>query len=263
MRPTKRARLLGGAVGKSCFGDEESESDEEGGPVRARTVRELRTESPPRAAVAKAAVAVSGIDVEGGRKGGGESQIARLVERRRRRRGNGCDDGDEMQFRLDVAECAEDEETYDDVPVESFGKTMLMRMGWKPKTSEHVVEEPKARLPRLGLGAKPPKEGAPLPPPTHRSNSVAVDRRFGSGMQGGEGVEMRGYHGRGGPSHYGEGRRQSSGDEGSGHGMGRHESGQSRRQQRSRQDGRELSRESRRSHGREDDYRRRLRHGRR
>ncbi|KAJ2059265.1 hypothetical protein GGI17_004505 [Coemansia sp. S146] len=51
-----------------------------------------------------------------------------------------------------------DEETYERVPIESFGAAMLRGMGWKEDTDNSTVITNSARPSLLGLGAKPRPE---------------------------------------------------------------------------------------------------------
>lgn len=97
------------------------------------------------------ATSVSEIQPEAAREriGGrnGSSQLARLVERRQAIAAQNLDE--DGAYRADVAQCPEagTEEDYARVPVESFGESMLKRMGWDGKASaEEVKKGPVGRL---------------------------------------------------------------------------------------------------------------------
>lgn len=76
----------------------------------------------------------------------------------RRRKRSAMETGDE-QFRRELESAAPEvsKEAYERVPVESFGKYMLSKMGWKGEEYRQVEQwQTKARPPRLGLGAQVP-----------------------------------------------------------------------------------------------------------
>ena len=45
-----------------------------------------------------------------------------------------------------------DDEAYENMPIEEFGKAMLRGMGWDDSVKEKEVKLPNARPERLGLG---------------------------------------------------------------------------------------------------------------
>ncbi|EME30273.1 hypothetical protein Gasu2_27430 [Galdieria sulphuraria] len=74
----------------------------------------------------------------------------------RRRKRQAAENSDEL-FRQEIEWAAPEacREDYERVPVESFGKYMLNKMGWKGEEHRQVDNwQNKARPPRLGLGAK-------------------------------------------------------------------------------------------------------------
>ncbi|GJQ09813.1 hypothetical protein GpartN1_g1604.t1 [Galdieria partita] len=84
----------------------------------------------------------------------------------RRRKRQASENSDEL-FRQELESAAPEtsKEDYERVPVESFGKYMLNKMGWQEEEYRQVEQlQNKARPPRLGLGAK-------VPPPHNPSNS--------------------------------------------------------------------------------------------
>lgn len=78
------------------------------------------------------------------------SQIARLIERRRLKQVAGALDED-AAYKLDIEQCSDamTAEDYSRVPIESFGASLLKRMGWDGKPdgkSEALANGPVSRL---------------------------------------------------------------------------------------------------------------------
>ena len=87
------------------------------------------------------------------------------------------DEEEKLKFELS-ARPEFDSSSFERVPIEDFGKAMLLGMGWKPGVNDGAKVVELARRPeRLGLGAT----ALPTPPPTPGSKSLASMSRNGRG----------------------------------------------------------------------------------
>lgn len=88
------------------------------------------------------------------------SQVAKLIERRRSKVEGGALDED-AAYKIDLDQCADDATaaSYSKVPIESFGASLLKRMGWNGKPDGKSEAVAAAPVSKLTGGIQPP----PLP----------------------------------------------------------------------------------------------------
>lgn len=174
-RARKRRRIVGNTGAPDATvadsGDDSSSGKTDQDAADVATERERERDSPFGTRSPGENRLTGAGDGAAGKQGGGKSQLARLVERRQAIAASSLDE--DGAYRADVAACPEagTADDYARVPVESFGASMLKRMGW-----DGVAAAEGADVKKKGPVSRLTGDEAEVVPPVRRTEGkVAGD----------------------------------------------------------------------------------------
>lgn len=157
------------ATSKTPFANDQSD-DSEDDESKHRDIKKRRKVSSITAPETKRAAKKEEEDESMGVKKQKESQIGRLLQKRKEQQLNDFVNDDKL-FNTQLTQCADDlsNDSYRSTPVDGFGESLLRSMGWtghkhNKKDGDDDGDILKARPDRLGLGAKLTTDGnIPIP----------------------------------------------------------------------------------------------------